>query len=141
MLYCTNDRFQYTGEISHFIKALRLRQLRVKLISRVVKEFSDSLFPGERRLISLQYSGTLSISLAFIACRPTCFERRLVMRNLHETPTQRARSLYPDSKNNSRRITYGIWCVWGIPSLSPLSSLGITYNEILETRFKASSFF
>ena len=26
-------------------------------------------------------------------------------------------------KNNSRRITYGIGCVWGMPSLSPLSSL------------------
>ena len=35
-----------TGEISHFIKALRIRQLRVKLISGVVKESSDSLFPG-----------------------------------------------------------------------------------------------
>ena len=63
LLYCTNDRFQQTGEISHFIKALRLRQLRVKLISRVVKESSDSLFLGERRLISLQYSEMLSISL------------------------------------------------------------------------------
>ena len=28
-------------------------------------------------------------------------------------------------KNNSRRITYGIGCVWGMPSLSPLSSLAI----------------
>ena len=27
-------------------------------------------------------------------------------------------------KNNSRRITYGIGCIWGMPSLSPLSSLG-----------------
>ena len=27
-------------------------------------------------------------------------------------------------KNNSRQITYGIGCVWGMPSLSPLSSLG-----------------
>ena len=26
-------------------------------------------------------------------------------------------------KNNSRRITHGIGCVWGMPSLSPLSSL------------------
>ena len=40
---------------------------------------------------------------AFIAFRPTCFARRLVMRNLHETSTQRARQLYPDSKNNSRQ--------------------------------------
>ena len=60
---------------------------------------------------------------AFIAFRPTCFARRLVMRNLHETSTQRARQLSPDSKNNSRRITYGIGRVWGMPSLSPLSSL------------------
>jgi len=30
----TNDRFQYTDEISHFIKALRLQQLRVNPISR-----------------------------------------------------------------------------------------------------------
>ena len=29
-------------------------------------------------------------------------------------------------KNNSRRITYGIGCVWGMPSLSPLSSLDMT---------------
>ena len=28
---------------------------------------------------------------AFIAFRPTCFARRLVVRNLHETSTQRAR--------------------------------------------------
>ena len=90
------------------------------------KRWSDSLFPRECRLISLQYSGMLSISLrAFIAFRPTCFARRLVIQNLHETPTQRARQLYPDSKNNSWRITYGIGCVWGMPSLSPLSSLGI----------------
>ena len=27
-------------------------------------------------------------------------------------------------KNNSRRITYRIGCVWGMPFLSPLSSLG-----------------
>ena len=45
------------------------------------------------------------------------------MRNLHETSTQRARYLYPDSKNNSRLITYGIGCVWEMPSLAPLSSL------------------
>ena len=48
------------------------------------------------------------------------------MRNLRETSTQRARQLYPDSKNNSRRITYGIGCVWGMPFLSPLSSLAST---------------
>ena len=30
-------------------------------------------------------------------------------------------------KNNSRRITYGLGCVWGMPSLSPLSSLGLSY--------------
>ena len=87
LLYCTNDRFQYTGEISHFIKALRLRQLRVKLISRVVKESSDSLFPGERRLISRQYSGVLSISLRFHCLSPemfcTTFSQAKPPRNIH----------------------------------------------------------
>ena len=29
------------------------------------------------------------------------------------------------SKNNSTRITYGIGCVWGMPFLSPLSSLAL----------------
>ena len=29
-------------------------------------------------------------------------------------------------KNNSKRITYEIGCVWGMPSLSPLSSLAKT---------------
>ena len=71
---------------------------------------------------------------AFIALRPTCFAWRLVMRNLHETSTQRARWLYPDSKNNSRRITCGIGYVWGMPSLSPLSSLGITYVDVSNFR-------
>ena len=71
---------------------------------------------------------------AFIAFRPTCFAQRLVMRNLHETSTQRARWLYPDSKNNSRRITCGIGYVWGMPSLSPLSSLGITYVDVSNFR-------
>ena len=66
---------------------------------------------------------------AFIAVRPTCFPRRLVMRNLHQTSTQRARKLYPDSKNNSRRITYGIGCVSGMPSLSLSSSLDKTYHK------------
>ena len=78
---------QTTVEISHFIKALRLRQLRVKLISRVVKESSDSLFPGERRLISLQYSLMLSISLRFhclfsdMFC--TAFSHAKPPRNIH----------------------------------------------------------
>ena len=75
LLYCTNDWFQQTGEISHFIKALRLRLLRVKLISRVVKESSDSLFPGERRFISLQYSEMVSISLRFHCLSPDMFCR------------------------------------------------------------------
>ena len=73
LLYCTNDRFQWTGEICHFIKALRLRLLRVKLISRVVKESSESLFRGERRLILLQYSEMLSISLRFHCLSPDMF--------------------------------------------------------------------
>ena len=32
-------------------------------------------------------------------------------------------------KNISRRITYGIGCVWGMPSLSPLSSLAACQYE------------
>ena len=60
LLYCTNNRFQWTGEISHFI-------------TRVVKESSDSLFPGERRLTSLQYSEMLSISLRFHCLSPDMF--------------------------------------------------------------------
>ena len=85
--------FQKTGEISHFIKALRVRQLRVKLISRVVKEnkeSSDSLFPGERRFISLQYSGMLSISLRFHCLSPdifcTAFSHAKPPRNIHAAP-------------------------------------------------------
>ena len=72
----------------------------------------------------------------FIAFRPTCFARRLFMRNLHETSTQRARQLYLDSKNNSRRITFGIGCIWGMPSLSPLSSRGSTWCVIKWWRVK-----
>ena len=34
-------------------------------------------------------------------------------------------------KNNSRRITYGIECVWGMPSLSPLSSLDGNYSTLV----------
>ena len=37
------------------------------------KRWSDSLFPGERRLISLQYSGMLSISLRFHCLSPDMF--------------------------------------------------------------------
>ena len=36
-------------------------------------------------------------------------------------------------KNNSRRITYGIGCVWGMPSLSPLSSLDTSRLEYKQT--------
>ena len=67
------------------------------------------------------------------------FARRLVMRNLHETSTQRTRRLYPDSKNNSRRIAYGVGCVWGMPSLSPLSSLGCTEYQNTDRRFLSIS--
>ena len=63
------------------------QQLRVKLISRVVKESSDSLFPGERRLISLQYSEMLSISLRFHCLSPdmfcTAFSHAKPPRNIH----------------------------------------------------------
>ena len=37
-------------------------------------------------------------------------------------------------KNNSRRITYGIGCVWGMPSLSPLSSLVSNLSWNTETQ-------
>ena len=64
---------------------------------------------------------------AFIDFRPTCFARRLVMRNIQAarevTLSRFSNRLLPDSKNISRRITYGLGCVWGMPSLSPLSSL------------------
>ena len=102
----------------------RLRQLRVKLISRVVKESSDFLFPGERLLIWHQYSEMLSVSLRFHCLSPdmfcTAFSHAKPPRNIHAA---REVAFDPDSKNNSRRITYGIGCVWGMPSLSPLSSL------------------
>ena len=131
-LNCTNDRFQQTGEISHFIKALRLRQLRVKLISRVVKESSDSFFQGGRRLISLQYSGMLSIFLRFHCLSPdmfcTAFGHAKHPRNIHAS---REVTLSFYSKNNSRRITYGIGCIWGMPSLSPLQSLATKFFKLL----------
>ena len=37
-------------------------------------------------------------------------------------------------KNNSRRITYGIGCVWRMPSLSPLSSLGGKLMDSLSSK-------
>ena len=90
LLFNKNNTWRSTCsivQISHFIKALSLRQLRVKLISRVVKESSYSLFPGERRLISLQYSEILSISLRFhclsldMFC--TAFSHAKARRNIH----------------------------------------------------------
>ena len=45
-------------------------------------------------------------------------------RNIHEA--REVTLSYPDSRKNSRRITYGIGCVWGMPSLPPLSSLAST---------------
>ena len=77
----------YKRPVSIDRRNLRLRQLRVKLISQVVKESSDSFFPGERRLISLQYSGMLSISLRFHCLSPdmfcTAFSRAKPPRNIH----------------------------------------------------------
>ena len=91
------------------------------------KRWSYSLFPGERRLISLQYSGMLSISLRFHCLSPdmlcTAHSHAKPPRNIH---TAREVTL-PDSKNNSRRITYGTACVWWMPSLSPLSSLALIH--------------
>ena len=53
----------------------------------VVKESSDSLFPGERRLISLQYSGKLAISLRIHCLLPdmfcTAFNHAKPPRNIH----------------------------------------------------------
>ena len=50
-------------------------------------EFSDTLFPGERRLISLQYSEMLSISLCFHCLSPdmfcTAFSHAKLPRNIH----------------------------------------------------------
>ena len=40
-------------------------------------------------------------------------------------------------KNNSRRITYGIGCVWRMPSLSPLSSLVIHWYSLVYRRCTA----
>ena len=82
----------------------------------VVKESSDFLFPGERRSFGFNIQECSRSLYAFIAFRQTCFAWCLVTRNLHETLSR--------FKNNSRRITYGIGRLWGMPSLSPLSSLG-----------------
>ena len=96
------------------------------------KRWNDSLFLGERRLISLQYSGMLSISLRFHCLSPdmfcTAFRHAKPPRNIHAA---RKVTFIPILKNNSRRITYGIRCVWGMPSLSPLSSLGNTCHSDL----------
>ena len=58
-----------------------------KLISRVVKEYSDSLFPSERRLVPLQYSGMFSISLRFHCLSPDMFctasSHAKPLRNIH----------------------------------------------------------
>ena len=113
MLYCTKDRSQHTGEISHFIKALRLRQLRVKLISRVVKGLAIPFSHVSADSFRVNIQECSRSLYAFIAFRQTCFARCLVLRNLHETLSR--------FKNNSRRITYGIGRLWGMPSLSPLS--------------------
>ena len=72
----------YKRPVSIDRRNLRLRQLRVKLISRVVKESSDSLFPGERRLISLQYSEMLSIPFS-PDMFPTAFSHAKPARNIH----------------------------------------------------------
>ena len=59
----------------------------LKLISRVVKKSSDSLFPSERRPISLQYSEMHSISLRFHCLSPdmfcTAFSHAKPPQNIH----------------------------------------------------------
>ena len=41
-------------------------------------------------------------------------------------------------ENNSRRITYGIGCVWGMPSLSPLPSLVLKLLRIILKLYEIS---
>ena len=109
-------------------KGRQRNQINGKRVFRK-KRCSDSFFPGERRLISLQYSGMLSISLRFHCLSPdmfyTAFSHAKPTRNIHAA-REVTLIFYPDSKNNSRRITHGIGCIWGMPSLSPLSSLVTT---------------
>ena len=81
----------YKRPVSIDRRNLRFRQLRVKLISRVVKESSDSLFLVSADSLRFNIQECSRSLYAFIAFRPTCFARRLVVRNLHETSTQRAR--------------------------------------------------
>ena len=65
----------------------------------------------------------LSISLRFHCLLPdmfcTAFSHAKPPRNIHA-----AREVI--LSRFKRRITYGIGCVWGMPSLSPLSSLVMT---------------
>ena len=65
-------------------KALKKSNKRKKSLS---ERWSDSLFPGERQLISLQYSGILSISLRFHCLSPdtfcTAFSHAKPPRNIH----------------------------------------------------------
>ena len=75
----------YKRPVSIDRRNLRLRQLRVKLISRVVKESSDSLFLVSAHSLRFNIQECSRSLYAFIAFRPTCFARRLVVRNLHET--------------------------------------------------------
>ena len=81
----------YKRPVSIDRRNLRLRQLRVKLISRVVKESIDSLFLVSAHPFLFNIQECSRSLYDFIALRPTCFARRLVVRNLHETSTQRAR--------------------------------------------------
>ena len=68
----------FVSEKLHFLRSQKIASIEsvlslLFLDLLVVKDSIDSLFPGERRLISLSYSGMLSISLyyAFIAFCPT----------------------------------------------------------------------
>ena len=68
-------------------KGLKQAFCRIWNLKFKFKESSDSLFPGERRLISLQYSGMLSISLRFHCLSPdmycTAFSHAKPPRNIH----------------------------------------------------------
>ena len=58
----------------------------------------------------------------------TCCGNKIIIKK-KKIYSKKKKKLYPDFKNNSRRITYGIGCIWGMPSLSLLSSR-FSYTEL-----------
>ena len=90
-------------------------------------EISLQSFSSTKR-IEISLSGSSAISFSVISWRTRGSKRG----STRETHSRYVISccLIPVGicglKNNSRRITYWIGCVWGIPSLSPVSSLART---------------